>query len=156
MKIFEPYKLSNYAKKTATNYLNYHHDKGTDILSSSLHVLCKLLEQYDTRIRLEFDPSRMNIFEISSSISHEQIQELKNIGIDAESQMVSVLSSEMFQSLSRELEKEENKYIYIYSIFDNANLINEATFATRLIVNSRVRFSDIIDERKRKLQKLIF
>jgi hypothetical protein len=146
---------STYAKKTSLKFAKFIYERDDydeTIFNYSVDVVSKLLERYGNRIRLESNIEDIEINELSFSITQNHIQDLNARGYDINYDKI--FQNELFSIISAMIEnKRKDRFFYIHS-FSSVSLISEASFTPRMIVTGNFRFSNIVDERKRKLNKL--
>ena len=63
-----------------------------------------------------------------------------------------MISNEIISTISNKIDNA--KYCFYIHSFSSVNLTSEATFAPRMIITGNFKFSNIVDERKRKLEKI--
>jgi hypothetical protein len=120
-------------------------------LAMSLKILSNLLKDYKpSRFRIVEKRDKTIKYEVSTSISRNQIESLTAVGVDPMAQIESVMIREMENSI-RHLLEDNKDVVSIWILIENIQHIAEATFAPRLVMSSWFKKVDIVEERQRKL-----
>jgi hypothetical protein len=143
-----------YALLTTSKYADYHFKKlGEDLLKESLKILTDLLLDFDKNIKLEENYENYeNIeqIEVSTSINWANFSNYNN---NYYSILENVLINEIKNIFYNKLKK--NLYLYIHLLLIETSCFNDySNSCYKIKIKSKVIFTNIVDERKRKLNNL--
>jgi hypothetical protein len=144
---------TDYGLSLVSDYLEFHSEKlGKRYIVESTKVVSELVNLYGKRIKLQKgNICMLNSICVSSSITRDQIFDLRTFGVDIVEQNIGILSNEILYSLKRGLENNRKK-LYIHLLIESVDGFDDLN--PKITMHSSVRFTTVVDERKEKLEKL--